>query len=160
MRKILIIISLIFFSCSSTKKIKSNTNSKIDIGYIREISKYSNFKHFISRNFECKTIESTFNYGENNKTGNESITKCYYPKEKELVYINFTKESDLYLKQEFFYRKNLLVSIKSFTSINKKDTVFSKIFVKNDSIYYNMYKAKDSTYLLKKGLDYINNFES
>lgn len=57
MRFLLILILFISFSCSSLKKTKS---IEIDIGYIREISKYSNFKHFISRNLECKTIESTF----------------------------------------------------------------------------------------------------
>lgn len=153
----LVIIVSFFLSCSVAKQTKSF--KEIDISYIKEIREYSNFKKLINNNFHCDTSESPFVFGDLNKPGINSLSKCYYKNNKNLVYVENRKVTDTTNIETYFYKKNKLVYIESVIIKNNKITTKKKIFVRDNKVYFSPNQSKDHSYFIEKGLNYLNNFE-
>ncbi|PKG52399.1 hypothetical protein [Olleya sp. 1-3] len=154
---LLIIFLIIFFNCSSTKNTNSDSNTTINIQYIKEIKNYSHFKKLINKDFDCKSVEQNILRGIT--TGaKQTTTKCHNIKSNELVYVSFISKGDTYISQKYFYKNKALVFIKTEAIDKNKDSIFNEIYVKNDSIYYNRQQSHEANRLVINGVYYLNNF--
>ena len=156
---LLIIFLIIFFNCSSTKNTNSDSNTTINIQYIKEIKDYSHFKKLINKDFDCKSVEQNILRGIT--TGaKQTTTKYHNIKSNELVYVSFISEGDTYISQKYFYKNKALVFIKTEAIDKNRDSIFNEIYVKNDSIYYTKQNLKANAHILSQGLYYSDNFKN